>query len=169
MGASRRGLLSEATFPPKCLTVSTWLRIGLPPIGPPRATPRAAGEDSLGCSMSSRPLLAGKAPGSHVSYEEHRSDSVSPQAFEQLASETGGRVKANPATNPSRISTATHFVWIRSSVRSAQRYCPIFPFGPLCTASSNASRPFSKMMGEGGQPRMCRSTGTTAETPPTHA
>ena len=40
---------------------------------------------------------------------------------------------------------------------------------PACTVSSNASSPLSSVIGEGGQPRMCRSTGRTAETPPTQA
>ena len=33
----------------------------------------------------------------------------------------------------------------------------------------SASRPFSKQIGDGGQPTMCRSTGRTAPTPPTQA
>src|SRR5450755_2246732 len=38
-----------------------------------------------------------------------------------------------------------------------------------CTVSSNASSPLSRVIGEGGQPRICKSTGRTAETPPTQA
>ena len=34
---------------------------------------------------------------------------------------------------------------------------------------SSASNPLSNCSGRGGQPRMCRSTGITAETPPTTA
>ncbi len=35
--------------------------------------------------------------------------------------------------------------------------------------TSSARRPLSNCVGLGGQPRMCRSTGTTADTPPTTA
>ncbi|MGC0392021.1 hypothetical protein ACVIU7_002997 [Bradyrhizobium liaoningense] len=37
------------------------------------------------------------------------------------------------------------------------------------TCSSSASRPFSNSIGDGGQPLMCRSTGTVSDTPPTQA
>src|SRR5262249_23593461 len=38
-----------------------------------------------------------------------------------------------------------------------------------CQASSNVSSPLSSCVGCGGQPRICRSTGTTPEAPPTTA
>src|SRR5262249_3954786 len=38
-----------------------------------------------------------------------------------------------------------------------------------CQAASSASSPLSNCIGSGGQPRICRSTGTTPETPPTTA
>ena len=40
---------------------------------------------------------------------------------------------------------------------------------PASARSSSASNPFSMAVGVGGQPGMCRSTGTTSETPPTTA
>ena len=39
---------------------------------------------------------------------------------------------------------------------------------PVQAAEMRASRPLSRASGVGGQPRMCRSTGTTFDTPPTH-
>ncbi len=39
----------------------------------------------------------------------------------------------------------------------------------LRPCASRASKPLSKTSGVGGQPGMCRSTGTTADTPPTQA
>src|SRR5262249_56018189 len=35
-----------------------------------------------------------------------------------------------------------------------------------CQASSNVSSPLSNCVGHGGQPRICRSTGTTPNSPP---
>ena len=42
-------------------------------------------------------------------------------------------------------------------------------FAAEAPCSTSAMRPFSRSIGRGGQPRMCRSTGTTDETPPTQA
>jgi hypothetical protein len=40
---------------------------------------------------------------------------------------------------------------------------------PSQVGSSSVSSPLSNCVGWGGQPRICRSTGTTPETPPTTA
>ena len=39
----------------------------------------------------------------------------------------------------------------------------------VSTRSRSASRPLSRLIGDGGQPPMCKSTGRTAPTPPTQA
>ncbi len=85
--------------------------------------------------------------------------------------------------------------WSASSAREPGKYCPhrslcepiLFPEGEAgsvigtrfrgddesghaaASPSSKASRPLSNCSGRGGQPRICRSTGTTAATPPTTA
>ena len=60
---------------------------------------------------------------------------------------------------PERSMGRTGMPYLASGRIAAQAAAP---------GSSRASRPLSNASGRGGQPRMCRSTGTTAETPPTH-
>ena len=72
----------------------------------------------------------------------------------------------NPRTNPktkSKTSASRRGCW------SGSDSVP-HDVTPLASArSSSASNPCSMAVGAGGQPGMCRSTGTTSETPPTTA
>ena len=88
------------------------------------------------------------------------------------ASATGGRgVRlrehvTNPKTNPrqrARPSANRRGCW------SGFDSVPHDVTAPASARSSSASNPCSMAVGAGGQPGMCRSTGTTSETPPTTA
>ena len=86
--------------------------------------------------------------------------SVHVRPLSGLAARPAG--KPDTAREPCRCHAE---FFVLHGTRRPRQFQRCFP----ATCSNNASSPFSSALGDGGQPGMWRSTGTTSDTPPTQA